>query len=92
MIKNLPAMWKSWVQFLGWKDLLEKEMATNFSILAGRIPWTKEPGRLQSMRVTSWTEYLYLFLFDALDELFFNLLERNESFLVPVVSTLSFKA
>ena len=92
MIKNLRAMWESWVQFLSWKDLLEKEMATHFSILAWTIPWTKEPGGLQSMRVVSWTEYLYLFLFDALDELFFNLFEMNKSFLVLVVSTLSFKA
>ena len=85
-------MWESWVLFLGWKDLLETEMATDFSILAWTIPWTKEPGRLRSMRVASWTEYLYFFLFDAFDELFFNLFETNESFLVPVVSTLSFKA
>ena len=38
-----------WVQSLGWDDPLEKGMATHFSILAWRIPWTEEPGRLQSM-------------------------------------------
>ena len=38
-----------WVQFLGWEDPLEKEMATHSSILAWRIPWTEEPGRLQSI-------------------------------------------
>ena len=38
-----------WVQSLGWEDALEKEMATHSSILAWRIPWTEEPGRLQSM-------------------------------------------
>ena len=38
-----------WVQSLGWEDSLEKEMATHSSILAWEIPWTKEPGRLQSM-------------------------------------------
>ena len=48
MVKNLPAMWETWVQFLGWEDSLEKNMATHSSILAGRIPWTEEPGRLQS--------------------------------------------
>ena len=42
-------MQETWVQFLGWEDTLEKEMATHSSILAWRIPWTEEPGRLQSM-------------------------------------------
>ena len=49
MVKNLPAMQDTWVQFLGWEDPLEKEMATHSSILAWRIPWTEEPGGLQSM-------------------------------------------
>ena len=40
MVKNLPAMWETWVQSLGWEDSLEKEMATHSSILAWRIPWT----------------------------------------------------
>ena len=48
-VMNLPAMQETWVQSLGWKDPLEKEMATHFSILAWRILWTEEPGRLQSM-------------------------------------------
>ena len=48
-IKNLPAMWETWVQSLGWEDPLEKGMADHSSILAWRIPWTEEPGRLQSM-------------------------------------------
>ena len=47
--KNLPAVQENWVQSLGQKDALEKEMATHFSILTWRIPWTEEPGRLQSM-------------------------------------------
>ena len=42
-------MWETQVQFLGGEDLLEKEMATHSSILAWKIPWTEEPGRLQSM-------------------------------------------
>ena len=49
--KNLPAMQETWVQFLGQEDPLEKEMATHSSILAWRIPWTEEPGRLQSMEL-----------------------------------------
>ena len=48
-LKHLPAMWKTWVQSLGWEDPLEKEMTTHFSILDWRIPWMEEPGRLQSM-------------------------------------------
>ena len=44
MVKHLPTMRETWVQFLGWEDLLEKEMATHSSILAWKIPWTEEPG------------------------------------------------
>ena len=49
MVKSLPAMQETWVRFLGWEDPLEKEMAIHSSILAWRIPWTGEPGGLQSM-------------------------------------------
>ena len=48
VVKNLPAMQETRVQSLGWEDPLEKEMATHSSILAWRIPWTEEPGGLQS--------------------------------------------
>ena len=48
-VKNLPAVWETWVQSLGWEDLLEKGMAIHSSILAWRIPWTEEPGGPQSM-------------------------------------------
>ena len=48
-LKNLPAMQETQVCFLDWEDPLEKEMATHSSILAWRIPWTEEPGRLPSM-------------------------------------------
>ena len=41
-VKNLPAMQDTWVQSLGWQDPLEEEVATYFSILARRIPWTEE--------------------------------------------------
>ena len=47
--KNLPAVWEIQVQSLGWEDPLEKSMAIYSSILAWRIPWTEEPGELQSM-------------------------------------------
>ena len=46
---NLPAMQETWVQSLGWEDPLEKGMVTDSSILAWKIPWTEEPGGLQSM-------------------------------------------
>ena len=49
MIKNLPPKQETWVPFLGQKDPLEKAVATHSSILAWRIPWTEEPGGLQSM-------------------------------------------
>ena len=49
MVKNLPAMQETQVRFLGWEDPLEKEITTHSNILAWRIPWREEPGRLQSM-------------------------------------------
>ena len=49
MVKNLPAMWEIWVGSLGQEDPLEKGMAVHSSILAWRIPWTEEPGGLQSI-------------------------------------------
>ena len=49
MVKCLPTMQETRVRSLGWEDPLEKEMATHSSILAWRIPWTEDPGRLQSM-------------------------------------------
>ena len=49
MVKRLSTMWETWVQALGWEDPLEKEMAIHFSTIAWKIPWTEEPGRLQSI-------------------------------------------
>ena len=49
MVKHLPAMQETWVLSLACEDPLEKEMATHSSILAWKIPWTEEPGGLQSM-------------------------------------------
>ena len=49
IVKSLPAMQETWVQSLGGEDPLDKEMATHSSIYAWRIPWTEEPGGLQSM-------------------------------------------
>ena len=48
-VNNLPAMKETWVQSLGWEDPLAREMATHSSILAWEIPWTEEPGGLQSV-------------------------------------------
>ena len=69
-------MWETWVQSLGQEDLLEKEMATHSSVLAWKIPWTEEPGRLQSTGSQSWTQlsdfsslciYLIYFICAAVD-------------------------
>ena len=49
VVKNLPAKQETWIQSLRWEDNLEKEIATHSSIFAWEIPWTEEPGRLQSM-------------------------------------------
>ena len=55
MVKHLPTMQETWVQSLGWEDLLEKAMATHSSTLAWTILWMEEPSRLQSMAVhVSW--------------------------------------
>ena len=65
-VKRLAAVWETQVQFLVWEDPLEKAMATHSSTLAWKIPWTEEPGRLQSMgslRVRhDWATSLSLFL------------------------------
>ena len=66
MVKNLPAMWETWVQVLGQEDPLEEGIETHPSILAWRIPWTEEPGGLQTMgshRVRhNWTINVFSFL------------------------------
>ena len=48
-VNNLPALWETWVRFLGREDPLEEGVATHCGILAWRIPWTEEPGGLQSV-------------------------------------------
>ena len=52
ILKNPPAMWETWVQSLSWEDPLVEGMATHFSILAWRNPWTEEPGGLQELDTT----------------------------------------
>ena len=49
MVKHLSTMWETWVRSLGWKDPLEKEMASDSSTIAWKIPWKEELARLQSM-------------------------------------------
>ena len=67
MVNNPAAMGETWFQSLGWEDLLEKGTATHFSILPWRIPWTGEPGRLQSMGLQSvghdWENLTFCFHF-----------------------------
>ena len=58
LVKNLPAMREIWVGSLGWEDPLEKRTATYSNILAWRIPWVKEPGRLQPMGSQSWHDWV----------------------------------
>ena len=53
MVKNPPAMRKTWVQSLGWEDPLEEAMTTHSRFLPGESPWTEEPGGLQSMGLQS---------------------------------------
>ena len=60
MVKNLPAMWETWVWPLGQEDPLEKRMTTHSNILAWRIPWAEEPGRLQSLGLQSLTQLKWL--------------------------------
>ena len=69
IVKNLPTIRETWVRSLGREDPLEKEMATHYSTLAWKIPWTEEPGRLQSMgcKKLDMTERLY-FHFRALEK------------------------
>ena len=62
-LKHLPAMQKTWVQSLGQEDPLEKEMATHSSILAWRIPWTEEPGGLQTVHGVAKSQTLSDFTF-----------------------------
>ena len=54
MVKNPPAMQETWIRPLGWEDPLEEGMATHSSVLAWRIPWAEEPGRLQALGLRSW--------------------------------------
>ena len=49
MVKNMPAMWESWVQSLGWENPLEEGMATHPAFLPEESPWTEEPSGLQTM-------------------------------------------
>ena len=65
-IKNVPAMQETWVHSLGWEDPLEKGMATHSSVLAWRIPWTEEPGGLQSTGSQSQTRLINFLSFFSL--------------------------
>ena len=56
MVKNPPAMQETWIRPLGWEDPLKEGMATHSSVLAWRIPWAEEPGRLQALGLRSWKD------------------------------------
>ena len=64
-VKRLSTMRETWVQYLGWEDPLEKEMAIHSSTIAWKIPWTEEPGRLQSIghNESDTTEQLHFHFF-----------------------------
>ena len=64
-VKILPATQETWVCFVGWKDPLEKKLATYSSILAWRIPWTEEPGSSGGHKELDMTEKLTLSLFSS---------------------------
>ena len=88
MVKNPPAIWETWVQSLGWEDRLEKEMAIHSSIIAWKIPWTEEPGRLQSMGLQrvghDWATSL---LFKMIGEFFCRVGPRPVILNIPSVRT-----
>ena len=78
MVKNLPAVWDTWVEFLDWEDSLEKGTATHSSILAWRILWKEKPGRLQSdYKESDMIEWLSLPLFTFLDQLIDSRLKKE---------------
>ena len=73
-VKPLSTMWETWVPSLGQEDPLEKEMAIHSSTIVWKIPWTEEPGRLQS-NAKSWTQlsdYICYFNFCLPEEEIFN--------------------
>ena len=78
--KNPPAMWETWVRSLGWEDPLEKGTAVHFSILAWRIPWTEEPGRLPLVGVAK--VYVNLNVYKII-------LHCHQSFYISVVKWLT---
>ena len=86
-LKRLPAMWETWVQSLGREDPLEKEMATQSSILAWRIPWTEELGGLQSMghKESGTIEQLHFHVYLRSMLPHFNFHNNPESYIVVLV-------
>ena len=66
MVKRVPTMLETWVQSLSQEDPLEKEMATHSCILAWKIPWMEEPGRLQSMghKESDTTDFTFTFILE----------------------------
>ena len=78
-LKRLPAMQETWVRSLGREDPLEKEMATHSSILAWRIPWMEEPGRLQSKgcKELDTTEQLHFIIYRRIEDVIWSKSEET---------------
>ena len=90
MVKRLPTMWETWVWSVGWENPLEKEMATHSSILAWKIPWMEEHGRLQSMgwqRVRyNWaTSLTHTYIFRFIYSTFKNTMWKSKCYLLSCV-------
>ena len=80
MVKRLSTMWETQVRSLGQEDPLEKEMAIYSSTIAWKIPWTEEPGRLQSMGrkdTAEWLHFHFHFMIIHLSDCFFQSLSRE---------------
>ena len=88
LVKNPPAIRETWVQSLGWEDLLEKGAATHSTILAWRIPWTKGLGRLQSMGSQRVGHNWETFTFRRIYSYFFLIHGENITFYEPFLKTL----
>ena len=100
VVKNLPVVWETQVQSLDQEELLEKGIATHFSILAWRIPWTEEPGRLKSIESPrvgqDWVTNTFTFTFNDLETAFllvcidYRLIFNYSYSKVPTISTKAF--
>ena len=84
MVKHLPAMQETWIRSLGQEDPLEKKMETHSNTLVWKIPWMKEPGRLQSMglekSLSNFIDDVYRFFCTFMEVLWYYLIYGSKSF------------